>query len=226
MSEPAVALTDYILAIESAIFAILLHRRRPSALQFWLTVYFASVCAASLFGGTVHGFFSHLQSSTRQTLWSQALWSATLLAIGVTALATWFMVAALLSSRRLSVLVRMAAALQVAAYTICVLFITTSFWTAIAVNIPAVVFLLTTVAHKYSVERQRPLLLMIASLALSLFAAALQQLRVGLHPIHFDHNAVYHVIQAIALYLLYRGGDGLLDIENLQARGEAEPTIS
>jgi hypothetical protein len=221
MSEPAVALTDYILAIESAIFATLLHRRRRSALQFWLTVYFASVCAASLFGGTVHGFFSHFQSSTQEMLWS-----ATLLAIGVTALATWFIGAALLSARRLSVLVRTAAALQIAAYTICVLFITTSFWTAIAVNVPAVVFLLATVAHKYSVERQRPLLLVIASLALSLFAAALQQLRVGLHPIHFDHNAVYHVIQAIAMYLLYRGGDGLLDIENLQARSEAKPTIS
>jgi hypothetical protein len=34
--------------------------------------------------------------------------------------------------------------------------------------------------------------------------AAGQQAGVALHPVHFDHNAVYHVVQAVALYLLYR----------------------
>ncbi len=42
-------------------------------------------------------------------------------------------------------------------------------------------------------------------LALSVGAALLQQLEVALHPVYFDHNAVYHVVQACALVLLYLG---------------------
>jgi len=44
-----------------------------------------------------------------------------------------------------------------------------------------------------------------AGLALSAVAALLQASRVAIHPIYFDHNAVYHVLQAIALVLLYLG---------------------
>src|SRR5438552_19210437 len=33
----------------------------------------------------------------------------------------------------------------------------------------------------------------------------LQQANVSIHPVYFDHNAVYHVLQGIALVLLYRG---------------------
>jgi hypothetical protein len=43
------------------------------------------------------------------------------------------------------------------------------------------------------------------SLALSIVAAVTQQARIALHPVYFDHNAVYHVIQAIALVVLYFG---------------------
>jgi hypothetical protein len=42
-------------------------------------------------------------------------------------------------------------------------------------------------------------------LAASAGAAALQQAGVALHPVYFDHNAVYHVVQALALVLLYLG---------------------
>jgi hypothetical protein len=33
----------------------------------------------------------------------------------------------------------------------------------------------------------------------------LQQARVAVHPVYFDYNAVYHVVQAIALVFLYFG---------------------
>jgi hypothetical protein len=42
-------------------------------------------------------------------------------------------------------------------------------------------------------------------LLVSLTAAILQQFRVAIHPSYFDHNAVYHLVQATALILLYRG---------------------
>jgi hypothetical protein len=33
----------------------------------------------------------------------------------------------------------------------------------------------------------------------------LQQAGVAVHPVYFDHNAVYHLVQAVALVLLYLG---------------------
>jgi hypothetical protein len=39
----------------------------------------------------------------------------------------------------------------------------------------------------------------------SVAAAGLQQAGIGIHPAYFDHNAVYHVLQGIALVLLYLG---------------------
>jgi hypothetical protein len=44
-----------------------------------------------------------------------------------------------------------------------------------------------------------------ASLGLTFVAAAVQQARVALHPRYFDHNALYHLIQAAGLYLVFRG---------------------
>jgi hypothetical protein len=47
--------------------------------------------------------------------------------------------------------------------------------------------------------------LIAAGLIMSAGAAVLQQAKVSLHPDYFDHNAVYHVVQGIALVVLYLG---------------------
>ncbi|MGH9399050.1 MAG: DUF6962 family protein [Thermoanaerobaculia bacterium] len=36
-------------------------------------------------------------------------------------------------------------------------------------------------------------------------AAGIEQAGVGLHPVYLDHNALYHVIQAGALLMLFLG---------------------
>jgi len=36
-----------------------------------------------------------------------------------------------------------------------------------------------------------------------LLASYLQQRGVGLHPIYFNHNALYHALQAVALLLIF-----------------------
>jgi hypothetical protein len=36
-----------------------------------------------------------------------------------------------------------------------------------------------------------------------LFAAAAQQAKIGIHPVYFDHNSLYHVLQAIALFMVF-----------------------
>ena len=51
---------------------------------------------------------------------------------------------------------------------------------------------------------------LIAGVLVSLIAGLVQARRVSLHR-HFNHNDLFHVIQLIALYLVYRGGALLVD---------------
>jgi hypothetical protein len=46
--------------------------------------------------------------------------------------------------------------------------------------------------------------------ALSFVAAAVQQTETSLHPLYFNHNALYHLIQAFALLLIFLAARGLL----------------
>ena len=52
----------------------------------------------------------------------------------------------------------------------------------------------------------------IAGIVISFIGAAIQQNEIALHQ-HFNHNDLYHVIQMVGLYLLYRGGLLLRDKE-------------
>ena len=45
----------------------------------------------------------------------------------------------------------------------------------------------------------------IASIAVSVIGALVQMTGIRLHE-HFNHNDLYHMIQLVALWLLYRGG--------------------
>ena len=86
MKEVDVTLTDFAVALEAAIFLVLLAARPgpASALRRWFIAFFGSVGAASLFGGIVHGFFPNGTTSG-----SAILWRATLIAMGVTAISMW-----------------------------------------------------------------------------------------------------------------------------------------
>jgi hypothetical protein len=44
---------------------------------------------------------------------------------------------------------------------------------------------------------------MFTGIVISFVAAALQFLRIGIHPVYFNHDAVYHVVQAAALAILF-----------------------
>ncbi len=217
MTEADVTLTDYALALEGVLFLLLLHRgqARPGSLRFWFALFFASMSAASLCGGTVHGFFLDEQS-----LGCAILWPMTLLAVGVTTLSTWAIGANLLIRERVARWVLVAAGVQFALYGVVVLFLTQEFWVVVVDNLPAALFLLVVLGLAYRREKHGSLLLAAGGPALTLIAMLLQQLRVGIHPVYFNHNALYHVLQAIALFLFFQGGRGWMD------RREEERTAS
>jgi hypothetical protein len=210
------SLTDYALALEGVVFIVLLQRGRafPSRLRTWLTLFFASMSVASICGGMVHGFFLE-----DRTLGNMILWPTTLLAIGVTTFSIWAIGAYLLDRQGLARWVFVAAGIQLAIYCAVILFLARDFWVAVADNLPAVVFLLLVLGLAYRREKQTSLLLAALGAILTVFAALLQQQRVGFHPVYFNHNALYHVLQAIALLLFFLGGYWMLAATNERTEG-------
>jgi hypothetical protein len=200
MTEPAVTLTDYALAIECAAFVIALSRldARDKQLCFWFVVFFASIGAASVLGGTVHGFFLAPASPGRTILWP-----ATLFAILLTSLAAWNIGAVLQLDDRKTMLVRRLAIAQLVLFWVIVLFVTSKFYVGIIAYLPSTLFLLVALLTGYRRRPDRAVRWGIVGLSITLVAPALQQVRIGIHPVHFDHNSLYHVIQGAALGMVF-----------------------
>jgi hypothetical protein len=125
--------------------------------------------------------------------------------MGVTALSAWAIGARLLFSNRIARWVLAAALVQLVAFSLVVLVHSQEFWIALVDNLPAVLFLLIAFGLRFLRQRQPAALLAAEGLALALAAGLLQQLGVGIHKVYFNHNALYHVLQAIALFLFFRG---------------------
>src|SRR2546423_10279469 len=150
MTAPAVTLTDYALAIECAAFVIALSRldARDKELCLWFIVFFASIAAASVLGGTVHGFFLAASSPGRRILWP-----ATILAILVTSLAAWNIGAILQLDERRATIVRRLATAQLVLFSLVVLIVTSKFYVGIIAYLPSTLFLLFALVTTY---RRRP----------------------------------------------------------------------
>jgi hypothetical protein len=200
MTEPAVTLTDYALAIECAVFVIALARldARDKELCFWFVLFFASIGAASVLGGTVHGFFLAASSPGRRILWP-----ATLMAVLVTSLAAWNIGAVLELDERKAVVVRRLAVAQLALFSVIVLFVTSKFYVGIIAYLPSTLFLLFALLTTYRRRPDPAVRWGVAGLSITLAASAMQQLRIGIHPVNFNHNALYHVIQGAALGMIF-----------------------
>jgi MFS family permease len=200
ITEPAVTLTDYAIAIECAVFVFALARldAREMELRFWFIIFFASIGIASALGGTVHGFFLPPTSPGRAVLWP-----ATMLSILVTSAAVWTIGAVLHLRKRRATLIRRFALAQLAIFSIVVLFVTSKFYVAILAYLPSTVFLLYALVATYRRRPNKPIRWGIIALALTLVGAAVQQLGIGIHPVYFNHNAVYHVIQIVAFWMIF-----------------------
>jgi len=201
LTRPAVSLTDYAIAVECAVFAVLLARQAAAdqVLRKWLVLFFVSIAAASLLGGTMHGFFEYSTSPIRTILWI-----ATLMAILVTSFATWSIAAIIQLQSRASRRVQGFALAQILVLSVVVLFISREFVIAIVAYLPATLFLLIALSLAYRRRRESALAWGVAGLVLTFLGAAVQQLRIAVHPVYLDHNALYHVIQFVALWMIYR----------------------
>jgi hypothetical protein len=179
--EPMTLATDYLLTIAAAVFAMRLWRtNRQWALAFLFTA------AGSFFGGTYHGL-----GPVVGLLTATVLWKLTVFSIG---LASFFLV---LGSGRSLLLV---ALVKLIVYMSWMTVHSEFLWVVIDYGIALLI-----VGVVQLVRRGPSMPWVIGSIVVSVLGALVQMSRLTLHE-HFNHNDLYHVIQLVALWLLYRGG--------------------
>ncbi|HWP58401.1 MAG TPA: hypothetical protein VNL14_10965 [Candidatus Acidoferrales bacterium] len=207
MTEPDVALTDYALSIECALFAAILYFRGDRSLPSWrwFILFFASLSLATFAGGTVHGLFLEGDPSAHRALAALGLVSG-----GLAALAAWGLGAALRLSAAAARLVVTFATGEFFLYCALVLFVVPDLSLALANYAVPAVFLALVFHSLYRHMKVRELRLGTAGLLLTLLAAAGQQKGIALGPPRLDPNAVYHALQAVALLMVFLAARWLL----------------
>src|SRR6266705_1982479 len=94
--------------------------------------------------------------------------------------------------------------LELLAYSIYVAAIDDHFRVAIVNYIPSVIFLAMAFALRYRRRHESPVLIGLLGLIVTGIAAVIQRSGLSLHPTLFNHNATYHLVQAIGLFLIFR----------------------
>ena len=138
---------------------------------------FVFTAAAGFIGGVYHGYGDR----------TEELWKATVIAVGI---ASFFLLAG--THRRLAVV----AAVKLVIYAT---WMTTHDDFRYVVADYGLTLLLVGIFHPAKKW-------VWGSIAVSVLGAVVQQLRVTVDPYWFDYNDLYHVIQMIALWMLYRAG--------------------
>ena len=204
--EPATLATDYLLAVFTAWLARRLalasrvaewngYIERAGAQQWWSVAFLATAVAGAA-GGTVHGFQQVMAKPLANLLWLVTLESLVIAAFAVVSAAI-----VLLGFRR--------TATFAATFAAAVAFGSYGLW---VVNHPVFLAAIAAYGAAFAVLlavrlRVRPLdragRYLIAGIVVAVVAAAIQQSGWSLHR-NFNHNDMYHVVQAISVWLLYR----------------------
>ena len=205
ISEPATLVTDYLLALFTGVLGRRLGSIASAAelLEFidkaralrWWSVAFMATAVAGAAGGTVHGFQHAMPRAATNLLWLVTLESLVLAAFAVVSAAIvlggW--------GWRTRFIATFAAGVAFGSYGLWVirnpvfLMAILAYGAAFAVLVGVRLF-------------TRPLdlggRLLLAGVVLSLIAAGIQQSGVAIHR-NFNHNDLYHVVQAVAVWFLY-----------------------
>lgn len=209
ITEPMTMATDFVLAAQGFFYAWFLgrHARREGrlAMLFWARA-FAAMAVGALAGGIAHGFAVPLGVTGQRLVWKATVW-----AIG---LASFLLLASAVTATFRPAVRRWLlalAAVKLGVYSV---------WMAWHDDFLFVIWdygvsLLVVAALSLPSRLRRPRGgegWILAGIAVSLAAAAVQRSGVELHR-HLNADVLYHLIQMVGLYLLYRGGRELQDAD-------------
>lgn len=191
MHEPAVVLTDLALAILGVVLCWRLTGRGA--------VIMGGLASAAFWGAIFHAFFPDRTATPLGFVaWLPVAFSILVVAAALLDMALAVFVGRLPGGRVI-------VALYCILFVGVVLLVDESFSTIVLLYGSTLVLGLIAAALKAIRARSRRWAVVALGLTVSAAAALLQQARIALHPVYFDHNAVYHVVQAVALVLLYLG---------------------
>lgn len=203
MTEPATALTDFLLSGLASIAAVRLLPRTGDAPLIGAPVFFAGFAAAAALGGIWHGFANDEISLTSRCLW----WLTVVCTGGAAAgLAGVGLEGLGYRAPRRFLVCAAAFTLLLAVYA----WFDSRFFVSVIATAFGSLLCLAGLAKRWAPGVRQAPLVAAAGVALSLAAGVLQQRGLAVDPVHFDHNATYHVILIPALALFYAGNRSLL----------------
>jgi hypothetical protein len=200
--DPDVVVTDLGLAILGAYLGRRLWSapgRRPLLRTGSLLM--GGLASAALWGAVFHAFFP----AGTATFAGFLAWVPVALSI-VVAASVMLELSIRLLLPRIPVRVRRSiVATYAVGFAVVVLLVSESFGSIVYFYTPALLLLLIAAGQQAIRSRDTGWTLIAIGLITSAGAAMLQQAKVAVHPVYFDHNAVYHVVQGVALVFLYFG---------------------
>lgn len=209
ITEPMTMITDYVMGIFALSFAARLAGHDVAGQQLSVRLWaaaFVMTAVASFAGGTCHGFVQSMPGAA-----GRALWKVTLIATGVgsACLLGAAVVAAVAGPLRMVLAGVVATKLATYVWTTA----TRDSFTLVIVDYGTALLAILIAAWFIRPSGLSPAAWWItAGVAVAVVAGAIQWARVAPHA-HFNHNDLFHVVQMISLYLLYRGGLLLRDMQ-------------
>jgi hypothetical protein len=207
LTEPATMVTDYGLGLLCALLGRWLWRTTKATAQTsvrcW-AVGMGALALASFAGGTVHGFSLVLAETLLQ-----GLWKGTAFAIGLASCC--FLIGTMIASvaKPLREWLSIVAVGQFVGYAVWMA--THDEFRYVIYNYGVTLTVILFVQLYQRVVQHAPSAGWIAAgILVSFLGALIQQSGLTLHP-SFNHNDLYHVVQAAGMVLLYRGASLLRD---------------
>lgn len=201
MSEPVTALTNFGLALLTAIWSALVFRASAERAGRLYATALAATAVSTLVGGLYH------MSPGR------AVWRSTALSVGLIGFFLGWSVAVAFLSPRITRLAGAILLVQLGVYAIAVFF-SDDFRLVIADYGSLMIAVLIVCLTRWSNAAARWIT---AAILISFGASALQMSSIRIGPL--NHNDIYHLVELVALYCFYRGGMVLST-----ARSSSQPT--
>jgi hypothetical protein len=199
--DPDVVFTDLGLALLAAYFAWQLWSGRAAVLPRLGAVLMAALASAAFWGALFHAFYPRQTSTTAGYIaWMPVALSVVAAAAAMADLALRIIVAGVAPRSRRAIV-----AVYAAAFAGIVLLVDESFTSIVLFYVPALLLFLLGAGLQTVRTHDRGWSLITVGLLISAGAALLQQAKLAVHAEYFDHNAVYHVLQGIALGFLFAG---------------------
>ncbi|MEW5983224.1 MAG: hypothetical protein AB1806_12765 [Acidobacteriota bacterium] len=202
ITEPMTLVTDYVMGTLAALWAVKLLRASAATgslpTRLW-GLAFVATAVASFAGGSWHGFIQMMSPGE-----ARALWKMTLIATGIGSAALLASVAMAATTGTLQRVLLVAAAVKLIVYAWWMsshddfIFVIYDYGSALLA-----VVLLAWWSSSPGVAPAAGWIF--AGVGVAVVAALIQALGLAPHK-HFNHNDLFHVVQMVALYLLYRAG--------------------